>query len=190
MLTEQKLKLKVTDVERITVNVPLTERCEEWNLREVYQWRISEVIRISTDAGFVGYGETLPHYTWGRVSDDAIARVRGRNPADFLGDDSLGAGLQMAIYDVVGKALGVPAYRLFNRPRVREWCPISWWNIDMPPEAVAGEAQDAVARGYTSYKIKARPWWDVFEQVEAISKVTPPHFRLDLDWKQTAHLAN
>ena len=130
----------------------------------------------------VGYGETILHYTWGRVPDRAIERVRGKNPAEFLGDDSLGAGLQMALYDLVGKALGVPAYRLFNLPQVRAWCPISWWNIDMPPDANAAEAQEAVAQGYTSYKIKVRPWWDVYAQVEAISAVTPPHFRLDLDW--------
>jgi L-alanine-DL-glutamate epimerase-like enolase superfamily enzyme len=54
----------------------------------------------------------------------------------------------------------------------------------MPPEAFAAEAQDALARGYTSYKIKARPWWDIYEQVEAIGAVTPPHFHLDLDWNQ------
>ena len=53
----------------------------------------------------------------------------------------------MALYDIVGKALGVPVYRLFNLPRVREWCPISWWNIDMPPEAFAEEAQEAVVAG-------------------------------------------
>jgi L-alanine-DL-glutamate epimerase-like enolase superfamily enzyme len=175
--------LRIRDVERIVVDVPFTPRCQEWNAREVWQWRISEVIRVTTDApDMVGYGETIPHYTWGRVSDAAIERVRGGNPADFLGDDSLGAGLQMALYDLVGKALGVPAYRLFNLPRVREWCPISWWNIDMPPEALALEAQEALARGYTSYKIKARPWWDVYAQVEAIGAVTPPYFRLDLDW--------
>jgi L-alanine-DL-glutamate epimerase-like enolase superfamily enzyme len=52
----------------------------------------------------------------------------------------------------------------------------------MPPEALAAEAQEALERGYTSYKIKARPWWDVYAQVKAISAVTPPHFRLDLDW--------
>lgn len=178
-------KLQIRDVERIVVDVPFTPRCQEWNAREVWQWRISEVIRVTTDVpDLVGYGETILHYTWGRVSDEAIARVRGGNPADFLGDDSLGAGLQMALYDLVGKALGVPAYRLLNLPRVREWCPISWWNIDMPPEANAAEAQAALAAGYTSYKIKARPWFDVFEQVRAISAVTPPHFRLDIDWNQ------
>ncbi len=175
--------LRIKEVERIVVDVPFTPRCQEWNAREVWQWRISEVVRLTTDTpDLVGYGETILHYTWGRVPDAAVERVRGGNPADFLGDDSLGAGLQMALYDLVGKALGVPAYRLFNLPRVREWCPISWWNIDMPPEAFAEEAREALARGYTSYKIKARPWWDVYAQVEAIREVTPPHFRLDLDW--------
>jgi L-alanine-DL-glutamate epimerase-like enolase superfamily enzyme len=178
-------KLKIAAVERFVVRVPFTPRCQEWNAREVWQWQISEVIRVTTDVpDLVGYGETILHYTWGRVSDEAAERVKGRNPAEFLGDDTLGAGLQMALYDLVGKALDVPVYRLLNLPRVREWCPVSWWNIDMPPEAFAAEAAEAVARGYTSHKIKARPWWDVEEQVEAISAVTPPHFRLDLDWNQ------
>ena len=175
--------LRITGVERIVVDVPFTPRCQEWNAREIGQWRISEIIRLTTDVpDIVGYGETILHYTWGRVPDAAVERVKGGNPADFLGDDSLGAGLQMALYDVAGKALGVPVYRLLNLPRVREWCPISWWNIDMPPQAFAEEAKTALANGYTAYKIKARPWWDVYAQVEAIGEVTPPHFRLDLDW--------
>jgi L-alanine-DL-glutamate epimerase-like enolase superfamily enzyme len=35
-----------------------------------------------------------------------------------------------------------------------------------------------------SFCIKARPRWDVYAQVEAISKVTPPYFSLDLDWNK------
>lgn len=182
--THLTMKLIVTDIERITVRAPMTPRCEEWNAREVWQWCICEVIRLTTDAGFVGYGETLPHYTWGRVSDEAIARVKGNNAADFLGDDSLGAGLQMAIYDVVGKALGVPAHRLFNLPKVRDAVPIAWWNIDFPPEALAEEAKDAQKAGYTALKTKARPWWDVYAQVQAMSDVTPAHFKIDMDWNQ------
>ena len=81
-------QLCIRDVERIVVDVPFTPRCQEWNAREVWQWRISEIIRVTTDVpGLVGYGETLPHYTWGRVSDAAIERVRGQNPAAWLGDD-------------------------------------------------------------------------------------------------------
>jgi L-alanine-DL-glutamate epimerase-like enolase superfamily enzyme len=180
-----RLKLKITDVERITLHVPFTPRCQFWCAREQYQWDISEVVHLTTDVpDLVGYGETMPYYTWGRVSDAAVERVKGHNPADFLGDDTLGAGLQMAIYDLVGKALDVPVYRLFNLPRVREACPISWWNVDMSPEDFAAEAQEALARGYTSQKIKARPWWDIYAQVEAIRAVVPGHYHIDLDWNQ------
>jgi L-alanine-DL-glutamate epimerase-like enolase superfamily enzyme len=173
--------LKITDVERIVVNVPFTPRCQEWNALLVWDWSVIEVIKVTTDAGIVGYGETLLHYGWGLVFDSAVARVRGRNPADFLGDDSLGPGLQMALYDVVGKALGVPVSALLG-PRVRDHCPIAWWNTKMSPEALAQEAQEAVAAGYVFHKFKARPWLDVYAQVDAISAVTPPHYRLDIDW--------
>jgi L-alanine-DL-glutamate epimerase-like enolase superfamily enzyme len=176
--------LRITGVERLTLDVPFKPRIAPWNATLVGQWRVTELVRLETDAGFVGWGETLPHYTWGRVTDEAVARVRGGNAADFLGDDSLGAGLQMALYDVVGKALGVPAYRLFNLPQVRDWCPLAWWNTKAPPEVLAEEARDAVAAGYTAHKFKARPWFDVFAQVEAVSAVTPPHYRLDLDWNE------
>lgn len=176
--------MHVTEIERITVDVPFVPRVRHWNALLVGQWRVSEVIRVVTDNGFVGYGETLPHYTWRTVSDEAITRVRGKNPADCLGDDSLGAGLQMALYDVVGKALGVPAYRLFNLPKVRDWCPIAWWNTKMGPEDLAAEAKDAVAAGYTAHKFKVRPWIDIYAQVEAVSAVTPPHYRIDVDWNE------
>ncbi|HZP81473.1 MAG TPA: enolase, partial [Chthonomonadaceae bacterium] len=77
------LPLRITEVERITLNVPFTPRCQKWNALLVWNWAVVEIIRITTDApGIVGYGETLPHYTWGRVSEAAIERVKGQNPAD------------------------------------------------------------------------------------------------------------
>ena len=177
------MKIAITDVERITVNVPFTPRCKIWCAREQYQWDISEVVRVTTDVpDLVGYGETMPHYTWGKVTDEAIERVKGANAVEFLGDDSLGAGLQMAIYDLVGKAHEVPAHRLFGLPQARQWCPISWWNVDMTPEDFAAEAKEAVARGYTSHKIKGRPWWDICAQVEAVDRATPDYYHLDIDW--------
>jgi L-alanine-DL-glutamate epimerase-like enolase superfamily enzyme len=174
--------LRIKDIERITLRVPFTERVRRWNALLVHQWQIVEIIRVTTDDGSVGYGETLPHYTWGKVSDEAMERARGRNPAELLGDDTLGAGLQMAIYDVVGKALEVPVHQLFNLNKVRDWCPIAWWNTKMSPEDLAEEAQDAVQKNYIFHKFKARPWFDVYEQVEEISAVTPEHYCLDLDW--------
>ena len=46
----------------------------------------------------------------------------------------------MAVYDAVGKGLGVPLHRLCNLPKVRDWALLSWWNIDFPPEGLAEEA--------------------------------------------------
>ena len=59
--------VRVTEIERITLDVPIG-RASARNALLVWQWRVSEVTRVVTDAGFVGYGETLPHYTWGRVT--------------------------------------------------------------------------------------------------------------------------
>jgi galactonate dehydratase len=42
--------------------------------------------------------------------------------------------------------------------------------------------QHAASLGYTTYKFKCRPWWDPLEQVEAVSKVAPPNFRVWLDF--------
>ena len=73
------MAIKIMDVERITVHVPFTPRVHVWCAREQYQWDISEVLRVTTDdPDIVGWGETMPHYTWGRVSDEAIERVKGK----------------------------------------------------------------------------------------------------------------
>jgi L-alanine-DL-glutamate epimerase-like enolase superfamily enzyme len=144
-------------------------------------WHIAEICRVESDDGLVGYGETLPNYTWGRVTDAAVERVTGRHPADLMWDDSLGAGLQMALFDLAARRLDVPLYRLLGQ-KVRDWCPLSWWSIDMPPEDFAAEAKSALAHGYTSYKLKARPWFDIREQVGAVCAVVPPTFHLDVDF--------
>jgi L-alanine-DL-glutamate epimerase-like enolase superfamily enzyme len=177
------MKLHILEAERIHLNVPFAERIAFWHDLQVAELHGVEIIRLVADGGgLVGYGETLPLNTWGGVSDEALQRVRGRNPADLLGDDSLGAGLQMAVYDLVGKALEAPVDRLFNHAQVRDRCPIAWWNMDMPAEVMAAEAETAAAQGYLNHKLKARPWFDIYEQVEAIGAVTPPYYRLDLDW--------
>jgi len=87
----------------------------------------------------------------------------------------------MALFDVAGKAAGVPAHRLLGQ-QVRGWCPLSWWSIDMPPEDFAAEAERAVELGYTAHKQKARPWYDVYEQVARTVARVPEYFRLDLDF--------
>ena len=172
--------MKVTNVERIIVDVPFTPRQQEITRQSVYNWSILELCKVTTDTGHVGWGETVIHYTYGRVTDDAVARTIGQSPAELMNEDSLGAGLQMALFDVVGKILEVPVHRLLGT-KVRDWTPISWWCSHSSPENWAAEAAEAVAQGYTNLKNKPRPWNDIVAQVDAVSKVVPPHFHLDLD---------
>jgi L-alanine-DL-glutamate epimerase-like enolase superfamily enzyme len=91
------------------------------------------------------------------------------------------SGIQMACYDAVGKALGVPAHALMGR-QVRPRVPYAYWTIDLPPEVFAAQAQKAVDRGYRVYKYKCRPWWDPVEQIERAAKVVPEGFEFWLDF--------
>lgn len=171
---------KITGVERILCWVPIVDRVRrEMERANIHTWAETEVIRVTTDAGVVGYGETIQNYTWGRVKD--TDRVIGRSPFELMWDDSLGAGLQMALIDAAGKLAGVPAYRLLGT-KVRDWCGLSFWDHDMSPEAYEREAKVAVKLGYTSIKIKTRPWFDVYETVKRISEATPDWFHIDCDW--------
>ncbi|RKU28761.1 enolase [Candidatus Poribacteria bacterium] len=175
--------MKVTNIERILVDVPFTPRQHKItreSVSTVYNWSLLELCKVTTDTGHIGWGETVIHYTYSRVSEGSVERVLGESPAEYMNDDSLGAGLQIALFDVVGKILEVPVYRLLG-PQCREDVPISWWSIDSSPENWAAEAADAVEDGYTSFKNKPRPWWDIVKQVESVGEVVPDDFKLDLD---------
>jgi len=170
----------VTRVERFTLHVPFVDRVRrEMERAGVHTWSELEITRVETDAGITGWGETIQNYTWGRVRD--TDRVIGKPPAETMWDDSLGAGLQMALFDAAGKLAGVPVYRLLGA-KCRDWCPISFWDHDMSPEKYETEAKVAVDLGYTCIKIKTRPWFDVRETLQRISAATPDHFRIDADW--------
>ena len=131
------------------------------------------VYRVELGDGSVGYGD-------GGSGGD-LERLNGINPLAVMQDDGLGQGLQMAVVDAVGRATGTPAHALIGT-RLRDRCPVSWWDIDMSPADWALEAKESVARGYTCFKMKARPWWDVVEQVETVSEVVPADYRFDVDF--------
>ena len=57
---------------------------------------------------------------------------------------------------VMGKAAGVPVYRLLGKKH-REWCPISWWGIDMSPKDYASEAKAAVTKRIRPLSIEGKP---------------------------------
>ena len=160
---------------------PFAPRHEDHMPRLSGDWSLVEICRVTLESGVVGVGETIVQYTWGRVPAGAGDRVRGRNVFECLWDDSLGCGLQMAIWDAAGKQSGVPCHALFGK-QVRRAAPISWWCLDFAPDEWVAEAKLAVQRGYTSLKLKGRPWRDMFAQVEALAAVLPPSVLIDLDF--------
>lgn len=171
----------ITEVEKTWVEVPLKRRPARHLVRENWDWTVFEIIRLRTDTELTGVGETMVYYTWGRVLPEQVQRVKGCSPFDLLWDDSLGAGLQMAVYDLAAKAAGVPLYRLLGT-KIRDWCPLSWWAMDMPAEDWVGEVEEAISLGYLSAKFKARPWRDFVACLATVAGKVPTDFRFDADF--------
>lgn len=178
-----KPEMLVASVERFCCRLPLTERQDRilppGAFRDI---RVVHLCKVTLDdgEGTVGWGEQ----TQKGASDEQVARVVGKSPALLLNDDSISIGLQMALFDALGKALGVPCHALLGT-QCRDSTPISWWVQSASPADWTAECIDAVAAGYTTCKVKARPWWDVVEQVRAVSEVVPAGFHLDLDFNET-----
>ena len=83
------MELRVKDVERTVIQVPLRERSRPWVELLVGQWAVVEICKVTSNVpGIVGYGETILYYTWQTVTDEAVARVVGENPVLHLTDDS------------------------------------------------------------------------------------------------------
>jgi galactonate dehydratase len=181
---------KITNIERIWVDLPLREIPRRNMVREIPHWTLFEICKVTLDNGVVGFGETMQYYTWGTVSDEAVNRCMEKSPTELMWDDSLGSGLQMALFDAVGKTLDVPCHHLLGH-RVRDRAYLSWWDIDMPAEDWVAECTEAISQGYVSFKTKARPWFDPCEQMRVLEKTVPPYFEVDLDFNEmlndTAH---
>jgi L-alanine-DL-glutamate epimerase-like enolase superfamily enzyme len=168
--------MRITRVTQTTLHIPFyTERVTRAMQRaQTHDERVC-LIRIEADNDLVGFCDQH-----GRQVIDQEALI-GQNPYALINRDDLGFGVQMALLDLVGKDAGVPVHALIGR-RVRDSCPISWWDIDMPAEDWAAEAAESVQRGHTCFKMKARPWRDIHAQVEEVGKVVPPDYKFDIDF--------
>jgi L-alanine-DL-glutamate epimerase-like enolase superfamily enzyme len=182
----------VKSVETFWVDLPLRPVPARNMVREIPHWTLFEICKVTLDSGVVGIGETMVYYTWGpgTVSDEAKARVVGRHPAENMWDDSLGAGLQIALFDAAAKVLDVPLCRMLGKQH-RDRCHISWWDIDLPADDWISECRLAIENGYTSFKTKGRPWFDVVENTRQLCATLSPHFEVDMDFNgfgvDTAH---
>jgi galactonate dehydratase len=143
-------------------------------------------VKIETDEGVTGWGEPIVE---GRAATVAAAveelsdYLVGQDPRNiediwtvlYRGGFYRGgpvhmsalAGIDQALWDIKGKALGVPAYELLGG-RVRDRIQVySWIGGDRPSETAA-QAQTAVSRGFRAVKMNAT---EELQYVDSWSKV-------------------
>ena len=127
-----------------------------------------------TDDGLYGLGEG------GREAPEIIDQYIGTSPFDWVGDET-SLPLGTAMYDLMGKAAGVPVYKLFGQ-KVRSWVPAACWTVSTHPDRMVEAVQHYAARGFTWMKFHLSPFENVFDQTEAMEKVAPASFRLHYDF--------
>jgi muconate cycloisomerase len=95
------------------------------------------------------------------------------------------AAVEMALWDLNGKALGVPVHRLLGG-RVRDRVPLSWSLAVADHDAEVEEARAKVARGHRIFKIKtaALPLADDVARVKRLREALGPDISLRVDANQ------
>ena len=167
--------MRITEIEVIPLRVPYEDRLR----RRYHHFQMGEevtVYKFHTDSGLVGLGEN-PGPPLAAPVVDAYA---GTDPFDHV----MGTGpfnLDMACYDLMGKHLGVPMWKVMGQ-QVRQWVSMGWWMPCMSPEDSAEEVRVAAERGYRGLKCKARAFYDVVEQSRAMQEAAPPDFRVEFDF--------
>ena len=164
-------------------------------------------VRLETADGTVGWGEAacLGGPTWSEESSESVAATIERYIVPWLvGRDASGievlsremarrvqgnpfarAAVEMALWDLNGRALGVPVHRLLGG-RVRDRVPLSWSLAVADPDAEIEEARAKVARGHRIFKIKtaARPVAEDVERVRRLREALGPDVSLRVDANQ------
>ena len=165
-----------------------------------------DLVRVETDEGLTGIGEACPAYeftgeTLWSVQDvigeylgpsvigkdpfhvEAIHRVWERE-LFTVGNQAAQAALEMALWDLQGKALGRPLYDLVggrSRDGVREVVALGWDE----PETLAVKTRDMAADGVTAFKVKVGDAPERDEQrVAAVRAAAGPQARLTVDANQ------
>ena len=153
--------LTIADVRVSLADIPV-KRPHHMSFTTLHEMNFA-FVRIETRGGLVGWGEAacLGGPTWSEESAESVQVVLERYVAPWLvGRDATGieplrlemgrrvqgnpfarAAVEMALWDLNGKALGVPVHRLLGG-RVRDRVPLSWSLAVGSPEAELEEARE------------------------------------------------
>ena len=168
--------MKITDLDVIHLNPALAARNADHKAR-FSGIDTQTLYKVVTDNGITGYGDERGHMT---LSDTEIEELVGRSPFDFV-NARLNNGLMGALYDVMGKHLEVPAYKLMGQ-KVRDRVPVAAWTRPASPSELAAEVQRAAAEGYMIFKMHTCHYHDVLLQNRAVEEVAPVGFKMHYDF--------
>ncbi|MGO2092781.1 galactonate dehydratase [Microbacterium gubbeenense] len=174
-----------------------------------------QFVRVETDTGIVGWGEPVLEgraATVGAAVEELSDYLVGKDPRQvedlwtvmYRGGFYRGgpvlmsaiAGIDQALWDIKGKALGVSVSELLGG-RVRDRIQVySWIGGDRPADT-ARAARDVVARGFKAVKMNGTEElqfvdsWDkveaVIERVQAIRDAVGPSVGIGVDFHGRVH---
>ena len=161
--------MKITDILTQTINIPLVTPFKT-ALRTVTAIE-NILVTVATDSDLVGYGGAAPTAV---ITGDTLASIVGgiehirdsivgmkiensefifqRLNSCLIGNNSAKAAVDMAIYDLIAKSVGVPLYRLFGGTANVLETDITV-NLDTLEKMVA-ESQKQLQDGFNILKIK------------------------------------
>ena len=156
------------------------------------------LIRLETETGIIGWGCSTPDSVTSETKDTVLRNfeaakrlVIGCDPtrinlvnfaldSDIKGNSSLKAGINMALYDIIGKMAGIPLFRLLGgyREKIATSVTIGLNNTNLMVE----KAKQIVSDGFKFIKIKCGiNADDDIENIIAIREAVGPTIKLRLD---------
>jgi len=159
------------------------------------------LVRVHTDSGFIGIGEASCTPSWSGEDHTTAARhinetlapaLLGRDPFDvealtremndlLAGNPFTKSALQMAFWDILGKAANLPLYRLWGGA-VRKRIPLKFSISGGTPAEAVDIANWALETGFRTLKVKVGTGVDRdVARVSAVREAIGTNVRLGVD---------
>ena len=197
--------MRIVGIESMIVEVPLKEPVT--GVHGVTTVQKSVLVRVTGDDGLEGWGDVdpTPGYTLESVDDIAAGverlavALRGTDPfnvqralaiMDATSTEALEAkaAIEMALFDLKGKALGVPVHSLLGGRLIDEVF-LNAWIGAVPPAQAAREAEEWLARGFITAKIKVSGGGrEGIERVAAVRAAVGSRMALRVDFNESLPL--
>ena len=184
--------MKITDIECIELTGPAfaTPIRSAWTPGGTYPRMNAALVRVHTDEGITGLGS--PGYTLSpRVESWIKPQLIGQDPfalerhARIFRNAGAGWGVEIALWDIIGKTCGQPLYKLWGGYRERVPAYASFMEV-RAPEVRAADIEATKAAGWRAAKLRAHAQTiaEDVAQVTAVRQAVGPGFTLMVDANQ------